>query len=207
MLFIPKKYLYRPAYFWIGGVFVLLESICQITYDVKGQEYINNSQAKIIASKHQSAFETLLLFYLIPKATFIHKYELFLIPIFGLYLKKINMVSINRSKGHKSLKKMLSDSKEKISKGFTLIIFPEGTRKQPGEKTDYKSGVAGIYKELDTDVIPVAVNSGLFWSKKSLHIKPGKIILEFLPPIHRGLEKEDFLNKLENSIEDRMKEI
>ena len=202
-LFLPHDKLYKPAYIWIKGVFFLLRVICNLTHTIKGEENISNSNARIIASKHQSAFETFLLFSIFPKAIFIHKYELFFIPIFGLYLKKINMVAINRSEKSQALKKMLNKSKKKISEGHSLIIFPEGTRKVPGAKADYKSGVAGIYKELNSDVIPVALNSGLYWSKNSFKIKPGKIIIEFLPIIKKGFAKKDFIEKLEKTIEDK----
>ena len=86
-LLLPKEKLYNPAYFWIKGILGILNIVCGISYEINGKHLINDN-AKIIASKHQSAFETLLLFYLFPKAMFIHKYELFFVPIFGLYLKK-----------------------------------------------------------------------------------------------------------------------
>jgi len=201
-LFLPKDKLYKPAQIWIGGIFQLLDKICNLSFEIKGQEHMDN-KIKLIASKHQSTFETLLLFYKLPKSIFIHKRELFLIPIFGLYLKKLNMISINRSAGPRALKKMLSDSVDRISRGNILIIFPEGTRKKPGENPDYKPGIAGIYNVLNSDVLPVALNSGLFWPKNSLVIRPGKITLEFLPPIKKGLEKESFLETLQKTIEDK----
>jgi len=202
-LFLQKEKLYKPAYMWIKGIFFLLKIICNITYRVSGNKNIPDEEAFIIASKHQSAFETLLLFSMFQKAIFIHKYELFFIPIFGLYLKKISMVAINRLGKSSALKKMLDDSKKKISEGHSLIIFPEGTRKIPGAKPDYKPGVAGIYKELHCDVLPVALNSGLYWPKNSFTIKPGEIIIEFLPVIKKGLNKKDFIEKLEKTIEDK----
>ena len=206
-LIMPKNKLNIAVHVWIWGVLYLLKRICGLSYELKGIKHINDINAKIIASKHQSAFETLVLYYTIPKAIFIHKYELFFIPIFGLYLKKLDMVAINRSKRIKTLNKLIIKSKLKISKGYSLIIFPEGTRKTPGADTDYKSGVAGIYKELNTGVIPVAVNSGIFWPKNSLKIKPGKIIIEFLDPINKGLTKEDFLKILEEKIENKTSEL
>jgi len=206
-LILPKNKLNIAVRIWIWGVLYLLKKICGLSYELRGIQYTNNRNAKIIASKHQSAFETLVLYYTIPKAIFIHKYELFFIPIFGLYLKKLDMVSINRSGRIKTLNKLLKKSKIKISKGYSLIIFPEGTRKKPGTHADYKSGVAGIYKELNTGVIPVAVNSGMFWPKNSLIIKSGKIIIEFLDPINEGFSKKDFLKILEERIENKTSEL
>tara|TARA_Y100000590_G_scaffold462573_1_gene627047 strand:- start:37859 stop:38524 length:666 start_codon:yes stop_codon:yes gene_type:complete len=206
-LLFPKERLYGPIYIWIKGILLMLKIFCGVSYTINGKEHVINNNSKIIASKHQSTFETLILFYLIKKPIFIHKYELFFIPIFGLYLKKLDMISIDRAFGIRSLKKVISKSKSKISDGFNLIIFPEGTRKKPNEPTDYKSGIAGIYKEIDTDVIPVALNSGLFWPKHTFKIKPGNIVMEFLPPINRGLSKTDFLKTLESRIENKTKSL
>ena len=206
-LLLPSSLLYRPAYIWINGIFILLKLVCGITYKIKNKSNLLNFQGKIIASKHQSTFETLLLFYLIPKAIFIHKKELFFIPIFGQYLKKFNMIAIDRSRGLEALKLSISKSKERVNRGFSLIIFPEGTRKKPGSKPNYKSGIAGIYKNLNSDVIPVALNSGLYWPNHTYILKPGKIIIDFLPIIKKGKDKKNFLKDLENLIEDRTKEL
>ena len=202
-LFLPTNYIYKTARLWTRGVFFLLRNICSLNYEVIGEKYLINNHSKIIASKHQSAFETFLFFYIIPKAVFIHKYELFFIPIFGWYLKKINMLSIDRTAGHKAMRKILNQSQQKALQGYNLVIFPEGTRKLPGSKPNYKSGVAGIYKELNSSVLPVSLNSGLFWPKHSFIIKPGKITVEFLPPIEKGLPKKIFLKKLEDIIESK----
>ena len=204
---LPSIFLYRPAYIWISGIFILLKLVCGITYKIKNKSNLLNFQGKIIASKHQSTFETLLLFYLIPKAIFIHKKELFFIPIFGLYLKKFNMIAIDRSRGLEALKLSISKSKERVNRGFSLIIFPEGTRKKPGSKPNYKSGIAGIYENLNSDVIPVALNSGLYWPNHTYILKPGEIIIDFLSPIKKGKDKRSFLKELQNIIEDRNKEL
>ena len=117
------------------------------------------------------------------------------------------MIAIDRSKGLESLKLILSRSKKKINDGFSLIIFPEGTRKIPGSKPDYKPGIAGIYKNLDSDVIPVALNSGLYWPNHTYVLESGKIIIEFLPTIKKGKNKKDFLNELQILIESRSNEL
>jgi len=96
---------------------------------------------------------------------------------------------------------MISDVKKKLDEGSTIIIFPEGTRKKPGEKADYKSGFVGIYNAAKRKLKPVALNSGLFWQKGIKIIKKGHIIIEFLPEIEVGLDKKEVLEKVENSIE------
>jgi len=205
-LLLPNSYVRKLSDLWISGILQLLKLICNITYKINGLENIPK-KAVIVASKHQSTFETFLLFKLINNSIFIHKRELFLIPIFGLYLKKINMISINRNEGAKSMRKILNEAKQKISNGYSIIIFPEGTRKKPGETTDYKTGIAGIYKESEAEVLPVAVNSGHYWPKHTFIKKPGKIIIKFLKPIPAQLEKSEFLKKIESVIEEETNKI
>ena len=205
-LILPHYYLNKPVKIWISGIFILLKYICNITHEIQGIDNIP-SEAVLVASKHQSAFETFALFYYLPKAIFIHKKQLFYIPIFGQYLKKINMISINRKGGTKTMRQMLKDTRKKSLKGFSIIIFPEGTRKKPGEAPDYKSGFVGIYNEMKTKILPVAVNSGNFWPKQIFLKKSGKIIIKFLPTIESQLPKNQVLEKIQNQIEENTKKI
>ena len=196
----------KPINIWIMGIFKLLETILNITYEIRGGDNVTE-YAVIVASKHQSAFETLALFLHLKKSIFIHKKQLFFIPIFGQYLKKSNMISIERSKGTSSMRKMLKQAKLKISKGYSIIIFPEGTRKKPNEKSDYKTGFIGIYNEVNSEILPVAVNSGNFWPKDSFVIKPGHIIIQFFESIPAGLKRSEILEKVEHVIEEGTKKI
>ena len=205
-LFSNKKNIRTPAKIWIFGIFKLLKFTCKITYEIRGKSNIPNYPC-LIASKHQSAFETFALFYYLPKVTFIHKKQLFLIPIFGQYLKKINMISIDRKGGAKTMRQMLKKTKEKLSDGFSLVIFPEGTRKKPGEKPDYKSGFVGVYKHLNSEILPVAVNSGNCWPKHTFIKKSGKIIISILKIIPAGLEQSVVLDKVKKTIEKEVDKI
>ena len=201
-LLLPRKYTLELANIWINGILILLRIICRINYEIKGEENIPK-KGVIVASKHQSAFETLLLFKFINKSIFIHKKELFFIPIFGLYLKKSNMVSINRKEGPKAMRKMIKDVKENINKGFSIIIFPEGTRTPVGERKPYKYGITALYKGLNVPCLPVAINAGYFWSRRRFLRYPGKMVIEFLKPIPPGLEQEKFSKLLYDTIEDQ----
>ena len=205
-LIFPSYYLNKPIKIWISGIFILLKYICNITHEIQGIENIP-SEAVLVASKHQSAFETFALFYYLPKAIFIHKKQLFFIPIFGQYLKKINMISIDRKGGASTMRLMLKQTKEKVLHGFSIIIFPEGTRRKPGAKPDYKSGFIGIYNEMKTQILPVAVNSGKCWPKHTFIKKPGKIIIKFLPPIKSHLTRNHVLLELETIIEEATNKI
>ena len=199
-MFLPSKYIRFPAKTWIKGIFILLEYICGVTHEFRGHKNLTN-EPLIIVSKHQSAFETFALYYYLESSFFIHKKQLFYIPIFGQYLLKSNMVSIDRAGQAKAIRKMISDVKKKLDHGSTIIIFPEGTRKRPWEKTNYKTGFVGIYNTTKRKLQPVALNSGLFWQKGMKIIKKGHIVIEFLPQIETGLSKKEVLEKVEYSIE------
>ena len=199
-LCLPSKSIALPAKIWIKGIFICLKYICGVTHEIRGLTNLSDEPV-IIVSKHQSAFETFALYYYLQKSFFIHKKQLFYIPIFGQYLMKHNMVSIDRAGQASTMRKMITDVKKKLDSGSTIIIFPEGTRKKPGAKADYKTGFIGIYNTSKRKLQPVALNSGLFWQKGLKVIKRGHIIIEFLPQIDIGLDKKEVLNKVENSIE------
>ena len=199
-IFLPSKFIALPAKIWIRGIFICLKYICGVTHEIRGLTNLSDEPV-IIVSKHQSAFETFALYYYLKKSFFIHKKQLFYIPIFGQYLMKHNMVSIDRAGQASTMRKMITDVKKKLDSGSTIIIFPEGTRKKPRAKADYKTGFVGIYNNSKRKLQPVALNSGLFWQKGLKVIKRGHIIIEFLPQIDIGLDKKEVLNKVENSIE------
>ena len=199
-LFLPSKSIALPAKIWIRGIFIFLKYICGVTHEMRGLANLSGEPV-IIVSKHQSAFETFALYYYLKKSFFIHKKQLFYIPIFDQYLMKHNMVSIDRMGQASTMRKMITDVKKKLDSGSTIIIFPEGTRTKPGAKANYKTGFIGIYNTSKRKLQPVALNSGLFWQKGLKVIKRGHIIIEFLPQIDIGLDKKEVLNKVENTIE------
>jgi len=211
LLFLPflilsKKYLRKPVLLWISGIFLLLKYLCKITHEIQGKENIP-LESVLIASKHQSAFETFALFYYLPNSIFIHKKQLFLIPIFGQYLKKLDMISIDRRGGAATMRQMLKKAAQKISNGYSIIIFPEGTRKKIGAKPDYKSGFVGIYKKLNTKILPVAVNSGKCWPKHTFVKNTGHIIIRILPVLKSNNNKDQILKNVEIIIEEATNKI
>ena len=199
-LFFSSIYLYKPARLWIRGIFFFLKYVAKITHEIQGYENVPKEPVLII-SKHQSAFETLALFFYLKNTIFIHKKQLYLIPIFGLYLKKINMISIDRKSGAAAMRQMLKETHKRKLDGYSIIIFPEGTRKVPNAIPDYKSGFIGIYKEMNTKILPVALNSGLCWPKNKLAMKRGNIIIKILPTIKSGMDKKDVFPMVESVIE------
>ena len=178
----------------------LLKVIVGATLEVRGQEKLPRSGC-LVACKHQSAWETFALIPLFRDPALLMKRELFWIPFHGWFSHKFEMIPVDRDKGPAALRRMLREAKAQIADGREIIIFPEGTRRAPGAPPDYKTGVILLYDALGVPCVPVALNSGLFWPRRSLTRRPGTIVVEFLDPIPPGLPKAEFLERLTEAIE------
>ena len=194
------------AKFWTQSVFWLLQNICGLNYRLEGKEQISETPV-IYASKHQSAWDTLLFPYHIKKSAIVMKRELFWLPFFGWYTKKYGAIGIDRGAGGAAIRQLLKDARKSVAAGRPIIIFPEGTRTPPGETGDYQSGVAALYRDLKIPVVPIALNSGMYWPRRKLIRRPGVITLRFLPPIPPGLPRKEFMERLESEIETAQNEI
>jgi 1-acyl-sn-glycerol-3-phosphate acyltransferase len=155
----------------------------------------------LVAAKHQSAWETIALVPIFEDPTFILKRELMWIPLFGWYLAKARCVPIDRRAGALALAKMNERAREEARAGRQILIFPEGTRKAPGARPAYKYGVAHLYDNLRVPCLPVALNSGLYWPRRSVIRRPGTIRMEILEPIPPGMPREVFFPVLQERIE------
>jgi 1-acyl-sn-glycerol-3-phosphate acyltransferase len=178
----------------------LLRHIVGLKLEVRGQEKLPQG-ACLVASKHQSAWETFGLIPLFRDPALLMKRELFWIPFHGWFSHKFEMIPVDRDKGPAALRRMLREAKTRIADGREIIIFPEGTRRAPGAPPDYKTGVVLLYEALGVPCVPVALNSGVFWPRRSLLQRPGTIVVEFLDPIPPGLPKDEFLKRLMGAIE------
>ncbi|MBA3813075.1 MAG: 1-acyl-sn-glycerol-3-phosphate acyltransferase [Alphaproteobacteria bacterium] len=208
VLILPRFFILKTTKIWIYGVVWICENILGLHIKVVGQERWLISPA-IFAVKHQSAWETLIFHYFLVDSSIVLKKELVWIPFFGWYIKKLQMVPLSRSKnkGMQDLKNLLRAAEEAIRKGRPIVIFPEGTRSIPGQKTTYHSGIASIYLHLKIPVIPIAHNAGLFWPRRGFMKYPGCITLELLEPILPGLTRQEFMRVLENRIETKTNEL
>ncbi len=195
-----KKMLFVPEW-WCKGNRFLLRWVVGIQVNVKGLENLPKKQGYIVAAKHQSAMETVLLHMMVPNAIYVLKESLLFLPVAGWYFLKTGCIAVNRKKGTKSLRKMLSISQKRLEDGFNIIIFPEGTRRPVGSAPKYNSGVALVYEQCQVPVVPLALDTGCFWPKNSFKRFAGTATFEFLKPIEPGLDKKIFLNRLENQIE------
>jgi len=178
----------------------LLKTIVGTELEVRGKEKLPKG-ACLVASKHQSAWETFALIPLFRDPAYLMKRELFWIPFHGWFSYKFKMIPVDRDKGPAALRRMLAEAKTRAAAGREIIIFPEGTRRAPGAPPDYKTGVFLLYEALGIPCVPVALNSGLFWPRRSLKRYPGTVIVEFLDPIPPGLSKREFLPRLQATIE------
>ena len=156
----------------------------------------------LVASKHQSFFETFALIPLLRNPTIVMKQSIRWWPIFGQYTIKTGMIHVDREGKTAALRALTARAREEIDKGRQIIMFPEGTRRAPGAPPDYQTGIALLYRTLNVAVVPVALNSGLFWPRRSFLRYPGTIVFEFLPQIPPGLDSRTFLSRLQSSIEE-----
>jgi len=196
----PYRAILWIAKTWGRTNLFLLRAICGIEYEIRGRENIPPG-ALIAASKHQSAWETFALLHLFDSPTFIMKRELQWIPIFGWLTIKGRMVPVDRRKGSQALVAMADRARIELGRGRQLIIFPEGTRRPVDAEPHYKHGIAYLYVAEGVPVLPVALNSGLFWPRRTFLRHPGKVVVEILPPIPPGLEQDVFFRRLQNEIE------
>jgi 1-acyl-sn-glycerol-3-phosphate acyltransferase len=178
----------------------LLRVICGTKFELRGREHLPDGPC-LVASKHQSAWETFALIPLFHDPALLMKRELFWIPFHGWFSKKFEMIPVDRDKGPAALRRMLREAKKRIEAGREIIIFPEGTRRPPGAPPSYKTGIVLLYEALGVPCVPVALNSGLFWPRRTLTRRPGTIVVEILEPIPPGLPKKEFLSRLEATIE------
>jgi 1-acyl-sn-glycerol-3-phosphate acyltransferase len=205
MVALPTAAMPYRAVIWVAKTWgrvnlVLLRVVAGVDCEVRGREKIPRGPL-IVASKHQSAWETFALLPLFDSPLFIVKRELMWIPIFGWCMWKGGMIPVDRGAGSQALTDMTARAKAEIGNGRQLIIFPEGTRRSPGAEPRYKFGVAHLYAEVGVPCVPVALNSGLFWPRRSFRKLPGTIVAEFLPPIAPGLDKTVFQRRLQDDIE------
>ncbi len=213
IVFLPALFL--PQYFVLFGGKLMgywtsfcLRLILSVKIKVLGEENIVSNKKFFIAASHQSMFETFYLQTIFNSPIFILKKELIQIPIFGWYLKKIGSITIRRDKVTRdnlnffeSIHKIVNVSKR------PLIIFPQGTRVKPDERPPFKKGVLRIYEELKISCQPVAINSGNVWPKKGVKKTNKQITISILPPIEFGMNKSEFINKIEKEIYDELDKI
>jgi len=210
MFLFPRSVTMSIFRFWVGINLKGLKFLVGLDCKIEGIENLKTATKDgpcIIACKHQSAWETMVFAILLEDFQIVLKRQLMYIPLFGLYLRKINAIVVDRDAGSQAIKGLVHQGREAIKSNRSILIFPEGTRGKPGEPGVYQPGIVALYRDLNIPVLPVAVNSGVFWGRRSPIKKPGTIILRFLKPIAPGLPRPEFTTQLEENIETACKSL
>ncbi len=195
---------------FVTTIYFLEKHILGLDYEVRGLENLPKEGSYIIAAKHQSPYETFKLYLLFEFPAVVLKQELLNIPLWGRFLARSEPIAIDRSRGNRAALQIIDGAKRVEKENRALVIFPQGTRVYPWETTKdkpYKSGVIRMYEATNMPIIPLALNSGMFWPRRSWVKKPGKVIFEFLPPIEPGRKSQGLLKELEENLEKATKDL
>ncbi len=206
-LILPRAVAFYCLSFWSKTNLWLLKTFCHIKVVVKGTENLPKNNGYIVASKHQSAMETVLFHTLVPHVCYVFKKELLWLPVANVHALKIGCIPIDRSSGTKAMRIMLEKTKKGLNEGLNLVIFPEGTRVKPESETKCSPGIAFLYANCNVPVVPVALNTGYCWGKNQTRKHAGTVTFSFLKPIEPGLEKRTFLTRLEQALDEEQKRL
>ena len=199
-LILPRQAIREAIKFWGRYLRFGLRLTCGVTVEVRGLEHLAEGPA-LIAAKHQGWLDIFAGFTVLPDACFVMKRELLRIPLVGWYCMKVGMVWVDREGHAAALKRLVADVQDRMKNDRQVVIFPEGTRRPPGDPGDYKPGIAALYRDLAIPCTPLATNSGVHFPAKGLMKYPGKVVFEFLKPIPPGLKRGEFMKVLEERIE------
>jgi 1-acyl-sn-glycerol-3-phosphate acyltransferase len=201
LFFLSRKAKHRMLTSW-GNVFTFLgKHWCNVDYEVIGIEHLIKEPA-ILASNHQSTWETMAFNVFLPQHVWILKRELIYLPFFGWALRMVSPIAINRSDRVASVQQILSQSKERIKDGFSIMVFPEGTRVAPGVDQPYKTGVARMALQLNIPIVPIAHNAGHIMPRRSFWIYPGKVTIRIGKPMYPSKDDnaESLTEKVKSAI-------
>lgn len=200
ILLLPRAYMLRFVRFYLSGIAWLMRVVAGVSMRVIGRENLPTG-ACVIAAKHMAPWETMILPLLGRSPAIVLKQELMRIPLWGWYAWKYGNVPVDRSAGSRAMLKMIGAARDVVKAGRDILIFPQGTRLNPGEWKAYKIGTAALYQALRVPVVPVALNSGVFWNRKGKLLRTGTITVEFLPAIPAGTPRSAMMQQLQDAIE------
>ena len=199
ILLLPRRYNWAAGRLFVHVTMALLRGIVGLDYRIRGAEHLPPGAA-IVAMKHQSAWDTIMPPLLVPDPAIVLKRELLLLPFYGWWAMRLG-IPIDRGGGARALKNLVARAKKALAENRGIVVFPQGTRTAPGAAHPYQPGLAALYLQTHVPVVPVALNSGLFWPRRSFRRRPGTITLEALPAIPPGLDRATFQARLEQAIE------
>jgi 1-acyl-sn-glycerol-3-phosphate acyltransferase len=196
--FAPRRTL-GLARLWARCVLAGARVLCGIEAKVTGAEHLATSGPILIASQHQSAFDTLIWLQLLPRASYVFKQELARIPLFGPLLRPAGQILVNRGAGANALRSLLREAKHAQANNRQIVIFPEGTRTRFGEDLPLHPGVVALSKQLALPVLPVATDSGRRWKRHAFLKTPGPVQIHIMPPIQLGLSRDELVTQIKQS--------
>ena len=188
------------AQLWARIVVAGLRLICGIRVEVYGLEHLRGDQARLIASRHQSAFDTVVWLTLLPRCCYVLKQELLRIPLFGPLMPLTGMIAVDRAGGAAALRGLLREGDRAVREQRQIVIFPEGTRAEPGAVLPLQPGVAALAARTRLPVIPVVTDSGRCWGRRAFHKRPGTIHIRMLKPIPAGIGREELMQQLATAL-------
>ena len=200
MLLGPRSWVMALVRLWIRLVIGGLKLLVGLTVEFRGREHLPTGAA-LIAAKHLGMLDTLSPFAIMADPCYVLKRELMRLPVYGWYAAKTQMIPVDRGAGSAAVKALSAAAMDRLRQERQIVIFPEGTRKEPDEPPLYKSGVAALYRDLALPCTPMATNSGLFWPAHGFVRRPGVAVFEFLEAIPPGLPRAEFMRRLETQIE------
>jgi len=200
ILLLPRRAVIAWAVLWVDFILWWLRLTCGLRYRMTGMENLPKGPV-IIACKHQSSWETLAFTKLFPDSAIVLKRELLFIPVVGWAMARAGNIAVARGDGAQALRGLMRQARAILGEGRSILIFPEGTRVAVGMENPYQVGVAALYRQLGVPVVPVALNSGLFWGRRKWVKRPGRITVEVLEPIAPGLARTAFMATLRARIE------
>ncbi|MGF7160660.1 1-acyl-sn-glycerol-3-phosphate acyltransferase [Rhodoligotrophos appendicifer] len=196
----PRAWSMAALKVWARASLLLLRVVVGTTMEIRGRENLPPGPV-LVASKHQSLWETFALLPLFADPAVVLKRELTFIPLFGWFALKFQMIPVDRGAGSTALRRMLERATKAAAQGRQIVVFPEGTRRPPGAEAAYRPGTAALYRKLGVQCVPIALNSGLFWPRRRFMRYPGTIIVEILDPVPPGLDRRSFDRVLQERIE------
>jgi 1-acyl-sn-glycerol-3-phosphate acyltransferase len=200
LLLLPRRGAVVLGRLWSSGAVWLLRHLVGLEHELRGRDRVPRG-ACIVAMKHQSAWDAVILAIALDDPAPVVKRELLRLPIYGWYMARVGAIAIDRHAGAAALRHLIGAARPAAAAGRPIVIFPQGTRVAPGARRPYQPGVAALYRALALPLVPAAVNSGLFWGRRSFIKRPGRIVLEFLDPIPAGWRRQPLMAELERRIE------
>ncbi|MDE1148662.1 MAG: lysophospholipid acyltransferase family protein [Azospirillaceae bacterium] len=200
-LVVPHRTMIWAIRGYMASLSWLERTVIGLRYEVRGLEHLPPDGTFLVGAKHQSMWETMKLHLMFEDPAIVLKKELTYIPIWGWYAAKARMIAVDRGKRGAAIQSLLRGARERVAEGRPIVIFPQGTRTAVGAWRPYKIGIALLYETLGVPLVPMALNSGLYWPRHKFLRRPGTIIIEFLPAIPPGLTKEEALTRLETVLE------